>query len=1013
MSRPGMRTLRATLQAPADEDIKPSLLKYPHLTKEQRTELEGIWKEDSRIPTVESRRVWAEARNIEPRLVHNWFSKKRARTVRLGVPVPAGTYELQNRVEVELPATLPSNAAYTVKRERSPSPSLSQPVKKRQKTAGASTPRTILPGKKSGSRTRNSVKIEDGVFRVIPVRHTRKHATNPHPACLTCIRAHTATVSYDLPPSSPPPSSPSAIPELTFSSDAPSSDVGLESPLTPIASDGEEAEIEAYLNHHSSAVGTARIYPPPRKHVPRSIKQSARTDAYTHLGSTGVPSTTPGNDFEEILSFTPSPSPEPDGLHGQDLSTAPRARKKRKRVRFSEQTMTFLVDPFRSDHRFSYDAEPIQEGAGPHAETSSCSFSSFALVPVPAEALSASTAVSTSEEASTPTSGPTVLTSTPSASATAEKAGASTSGSSAPVSTPAVMVPGSAGSAIHYPRLQMNFILAMPDAASSTTKTISPASGPVVPPFTPAAAPSVPIAPKDVIIPATAFTDESSPPHSELHVPPAVGSIPGATPFSSSGPHNQPLHDASPALATNDMSEASRLVFDQQSVLSPIPFRLPPSPLSIYADASKAAEVLPLSGTNGSHAASFAIAAREEEEEQEVRAAQEEEEEEEEEVLNERNIGLLPGSSATVPYLDDTAIPAPPANVTETVVQADTTTQTMIVRAREEDEDSRMDVDEVNHPAMYIDKETTQAVDQINPSATIIGPQEAAEPLSLIESDDEEPLAVILARQRVVKIEREEVNLYKTDKGKKRSAPKKSQRKVKEEIIEAAVSQAVARAVKLKRKRKAPPAEDALLVEATASSVVSDQAKPATATAKVQRKRAKKIRVKTEQDAVAVPDDSEGRSSAPVKRKRVRVKTESSAADNPPTTQVKRTRRAGKKAASDGAQETPKVSTTSRARVAGHGPEDANAASSRPSVQAAPLYVESDTPLMFATVYGPQSYVLGTCSSAALASMGIVFSGGIQWMEDEFESMELSAFCWMKPVRTGPTKSTTANDSLT
>lgn len=148
-----------------------------------------------------------------------------------------------------------------------------------------------------------------------------------------------------------------------------------------------------------------------------------------------------------------------------------------------------------------------------------------------------------------------------------------------------------------------------------------------------------------------------------------------------------------------------------------------------------------------------------------------------------------------------------------------------------------------------------------------------------------------------------------------------------------------------------------------------------------------------------------------MKRKRVRVKTEPSVADDPPTTQVKRQRRAGRKAASGGAQETPKVSTKSRGRVAEDGPTD-NAATLRPSVQAAPLSVEADTPLTYANVYRPPDYVLGSCSGVSLASMGIVCSGGIHWMEDEFDSMELSAFCWMKPVRTGSTSADTTNSFL-
>lgn len=338
------RTLRSTTRV--DIDVKPLARKHLSLSKSHLAELEAIWSKDPRVPTPESRRAWAEARHIEPTVVRSWFSRKLSRYKQQGLSVLEGFYVLDSGPSAgNQTSAVPREAAEKVKRERSPSPLLAHPrAKRRNEDVSARIPKAV-----SVSNPRpKKVKVElDGEARKdLPARHTRRHDTNPHPTCLTCARAHIATLPEDLPPSSPPPSSPPATPpSLTFSSDPFSSDAGPGSPLTPVASDDEEAEIEALLTSTPSDAGKTRIYPPIRKLAPRSIKHFALSDAYTHsLGAAG-PSRTAHDETEEILSFSPSPSPEP----------APPPRKKRKRVTFSDETTTFFVDPPRSFHRFSYD----------------------------------------------------------------------------------------------------------------------------------------------------------------------------------------------------------------------------------------------------------------------------------------------------------------------------------------------------------------------------------------------------------------------------------------------------------------------------------------------------------------------------------------------------------------------------------------------------------------------------------------------------------------------------------
>ncbi|KAJ7645571.1 hypothetical protein DFH06DRAFT_589917 [Mycena polygramma] len=57
-------------------------------------ELSAIWPANPRIPSVESRRAWALARNVTPSNVHNWFSRRRTIAKKLKLRIPQETYEL-------------------------------------------------------------------------------------------------------------------------------------------------------------------------------------------------------------------------------------------------------------------------------------------------------------------------------------------------------------------------------------------------------------------------------------------------------------------------------------------------------------------------------------------------------------------------------------------------------------------------------------------------------------------------------------------------------------------------------------------------------------------------------------------------------------------------------------------------------------------------------------------------------------------------------------------------------
>ncbi|KAJ7125619.1 hypothetical protein C8R43DRAFT_1029596, partial [Mycena crocata] len=57
-------------------------------------ELALIWPADPRIPSPESRRAWALARNLAPSNVHKWFQRRRPIAKKLRLKIPNDTYEL-------------------------------------------------------------------------------------------------------------------------------------------------------------------------------------------------------------------------------------------------------------------------------------------------------------------------------------------------------------------------------------------------------------------------------------------------------------------------------------------------------------------------------------------------------------------------------------------------------------------------------------------------------------------------------------------------------------------------------------------------------------------------------------------------------------------------------------------------------------------------------------------------------------------------------------------------------
>ena len=65
-----------------------------NLLPHHRKQLKRAWAILPRVPTVDSRRAWAKARNVAPIAVHSWFNQRKRRAKNYSHPIGEGTYEL-------------------------------------------------------------------------------------------------------------------------------------------------------------------------------------------------------------------------------------------------------------------------------------------------------------------------------------------------------------------------------------------------------------------------------------------------------------------------------------------------------------------------------------------------------------------------------------------------------------------------------------------------------------------------------------------------------------------------------------------------------------------------------------------------------------------------------------------------------------------------------------------------------------------------------------------------------
>ncbi|GJE90626.1 hypothetical protein PsYK624_067700 [Phanerochaete sordida] len=236
------------------------------LPQRVQDELEIAWQRDKRVPTLASRRAWAQARDANPEAVNRWFSRRRWKAIRQEkVDVDDSEYDLPvgrscKRKRAPAPEPPPLTSV-RVKRERAASPDLSS-----------------LP-----TRPAKKVKAEPmdpSLAALRSTRHTRAHDKQPHSDCAVCFPPNAKSTRARRPTKTP----------------------------------GSTEAIRHTRAHDSAPVqGCPGCFPQrkpaytqPAQPVAVSARRTARSPDYMRLSTPPLEHGLPSSDFEELL--TPAPS---------------------------------------------------------------------------------------------------------------------------------------------------------------------------------------------------------------------------------------------------------------------------------------------------------------------------------------------------------------------------------------------------------------------------------------------------------------------------------------------------------------------------------------------------------------------------------------------------------------------------------------------------------------------------------------------------------------------------------
>lgn len=264
------------------EYIRASNADSSHLSNVHLNELNAIWASNPEVPSVVSRRAWAEARNIDPAKVHTWFSRRKCNTLAKGGQVFEGSYELP----VDAPKELLSagkerlDKPKGVKRERAVSPALRLPVKKKRQKIGLESTRVHAQADMELHLLRSVDTNAINESQPLPVCHIRAHNANPHPSGFSCSQIYQASLTKPSNITSMSPlSSRMHTPDLAFSSALPSSEFDVDE-LALWEPSLSYSAVEAPVQPYSSP-GGANLVPIVSRRVPmplptqKSIEQGA------------------------------------------------------------------------------------------------------------------------------------------------------------------------------------------------------------------------------------------------------------------------------------------------------------------------------------------------------------------------------------------------------------------------------------------------------------------------------------------------------------------------------------------------------------------------------------------------------------------------------------------------------------------------------------------------------------------------------------------------------------------
>lgn len=176
-------------QVESDSDAVPQ---FQSIHVVHFAELNALWELDRRIPSITSRKAWADARNLKPQNVHSWWYRRRILARKLKIKIPLGNYEL----EIGTPPEIPPPAT-------KPDPEVESLLDTLSDTARSSTGMAVS----SDNLPPTSYFVEKNPYFEALASEMSAYIRSSSPVCPSLVQESFSRSSSPLPPSSPPLSS--------------------------------------------------------------------------------------------------------------------------------------------------------------------------------------------------------------------------------------------------------------------------------------------------------------------------------------------------------------------------------------------------------------------------------------------------------------------------------------------------------------------------------------------------------------------------------------------------------------------------------------------------------------------------------------------------------------------------------------------------------------------------------------------------------------------------------------